>query len=165
VLAAVPSCAADGSANVEAPPLAPAKAGIAVAEEAARRHGDASVEYPIMDRAVYDELVEEIGEETACQMLNVFVEEAVAQLAVLHRLCCQSDCPQIERLAHALKGTAGTFGLERLAALARSLELGASGMIDAEFHAALNQIERAFDEARAQLPPQSNAPNRMALQG
>jgi HPt (histidine-containing phosphotransfer) domain-containing protein len=118
-----------------------------------------------MDRAVYDELVEEIGGETAREMFNVFVAETVAQLAVLRRLCCPSDCLQIERMAHSLKGTAGTFGLKRLAALARSLEVGASGMIDVEFQVTLNRIELAFNAAHAQLPPRFSAANHMALQG
>jgi histidine phosphotransfer protein HptB len=130
-----------------------------VAEEGARRHGDAVHEVPIMDRAVYDELVEEIGKETACQMLDVFVEETVAQLAVLHRLCCPIDRPQIEREAHSLKGTSGTFGLKHLSELARALEVRASGMNDAEFRATLRQIEQAFDSARSRLPARFNATN------
>jgi signal transduction histidine kinase/CheY-like chemotaxis protein len=165
VLATAPSSAADASNKVEAPPLAPAKAGAAGANEAARRDADAVQEPPIMDRAVYDELVEEIGGETAREMFNVFVAETVAQLAVLRRLCCPSDCLQIERMAHSLKGTAGTFGLKRLAALARSLEVGASGMIDVEFQVTLNRIELAFNAAHAQLPPRFSAANHMALQG
>jgi signal transduction histidine kinase/AmiR/NasT family two-component response regulator/HPt (histidine-containing phosphotransfer) domain-containing protein len=158
-LATANSSTADETNKVEAPPLAPAKVGVAVAEEGARRHGDAVHEVPIMDRAVYDELVEEIGKETACQMLDVFVEETVAQLAVLHRLCCPIDRPQIEREAHSLKGTSGAFGLKHLSELARALEVRASGMNDAEFRATLGQIEQAFDSARSRLPAQFNATN------
>ena len=157
VLTPAYSSTTDESIKVEAPPIAPAQTGAAVADEAAQRHVDAVHEHPIMNRAVYDELVEEIGEETACQMLDVFVEETVAQLALLHRLCFPIDSPQIEREAHSLKGTSGTFGLKRLSELARTLEVGASGMSNAEFRATLDQIERAFDEARAQLPAQFTA--------
>jgi len=58
-----------------------------------------------------------------------------------------------------LKPAAATFGLKRMSALARALELGASGMSDPEFRAALAQIEQAFDAARSQLPAQFSAAN------
>jgi len=143
--------------KAEAPPIAPAQTGAAEADEAARRNGDEVHEHPIMDRATYDELVEEIGEETACQMLDVFLAETVERLALLHRLSCPNDRVQIEREAHSLKGTAGTFGFKRLSKLARTLEVGASAMTDAEFRAARGEIEHAFNAARAQLPAQFTA--------
>ena len=157
VLAPAYSSTVDKSVKVEAPPIAPAQTGAAVADQAAQRQVDAVHEHPIVNRAVYDELVEEIGEEPACQMLDVFVQETVAQLALMHRLSCPNDRAQIEREAHSLKGTSGTFGLKCLSELARTLEIGASGMSNAEFRAALDRIERAFDEARAQLPAQFTA--------
>jgi signal transduction histidine kinase/DNA-binding response OmpR family regulator len=138
LLASAPAAPEDVH-QVEAPPIAPAEPGLAD---------------PIMDRAVYDVLVEEIGEETACQMLDVFMEETVARLALLHRLSGPHDRPQIEREAHSLKGTAGTFGFKLLARLARTVETGACAMSDAELQVALARIEQAFGAARACLPAQ-----------
>jgi hypothetical protein len=161
VLAAAPSSTVDCFNKAGVPPLAPAKAGIA--DET--YDGEADHEYTIMDRAVYGELVEEIGKETALEMLDIFVKEAQAELALLRPLSCPADHPQIGRVAHSLKGTAGTFGLKRLSAVARALEVGASRMSDSEFHAALAQIEQAFDAARSQLPAQFSAANHMALRG
>ena len=112
---------------------------------------------PVIDGAVYDELVEEIGEETVCQMLDVFLEETKALLATLPRLSCPADRTRIEREAHSLKSAAGTFGFKRLSALARKLELGAGKMSDAEFHAELDLIEQAFDAARTRMPVQFTA--------
>ena len=109
---------------------------------------------PVIDRAVYDELVEEIGEETVCQMLDVFLEETKTLLATLPRLSCSADRPRIEREAHSLKSAAGTFGFKRLSALARKFEMGVARMSDAEFHAEIHLIEQAFDEARTRMPVQ-----------
>jgi histidine phosphotransfer protein HptB len=132
----------------------PEQAALKPADEAAPGRGNGDHVQPVMDRAVYDELAEEIGEETACEMLDIFLEETVARLALLHRLSCPNDCVQIEREAHSLKGTAGTFGFKQLSKLSRRLEVGASGMSDAEFRMAFGQIEQAFNAARAQLPAQ-----------
>ncbi len=140
-----PSGAAD---MIDAPHLAPG---------GAARGSGGEVEtpvavHPIMDRTVYDELVEEIGEETVCEMLDVFVQETVERLALLRGLSCPTGCVRIAREAHSLKGTAGTFGLMRLAEFARGLEAGASGMNDMEFGTALGDIETAFETARTRLP-------------
>ena len=146
--------AAEEPLALEAPSIAPAQSELATADGPTPSDAEAVHDIPIMDRAVYNELVEEIGEETTCEMLNVFVEETAAQLAQLHQLSCLNDSRQIERLSHSLKGASGTFGLNRLSALARALEAGAAGISDPEFRAAIIQIEQAFDAARSQLPAQ-----------
>ena len=158
VLRNLPAGAIDKVAEVTAPLIVPRQAGIGPADEAAPGRGDADHVHPVMDRSVYEELVEEIGEDSAREMLDVFLEETVARLALLNRLACPNDRPQIERETHSLKGTSRAFGLKRLSALARTLEVAASGISDAEFRAMLDQIERAFDEARAQLSAQFTAP-------
>ncbi len=142
------------SLALDAPLIAPMQPELAAAPETAPVHADADGDDPIMDHAVYDELVEEIGEEAACEMLDVFVEETRAQLELLGRLRCPDDGMQIERLGHSLKGCSGTFGLMQLSKLARVLEAGVSGMSDTDFRAALVRIEQAFDAARSQLPAQ-----------
>jgi HPt (histidine-containing phosphotransfer) domain-containing protein len=146
--------AAEELLALEAPAIAPAQSELAVPDEATPGDAESVRDDPIIDLTVYNELVEEIGEETTCEMLDVFVEETAAQLAQLNQLSCLNDCRQIERLSHSLKGASGTFGLKRLSALARALEGGAVGMSDPEFRAALIQIEQAFDAARSQLPAQ-----------
>jgi hypothetical protein len=157
VLASAAPATSEEAAEVAAPPIVPQETGTGPAEEAASGRGNGDHVHPVMDRAVYDELIQEIGDESTREMLDVFLKETVARLASLHRLACPDDRPKIECEAHSLKGTAGSFGFKRLAALARTLEVGTSGMSDAEFRTALDQIERAFDEARAQLPVQVTA--------
>jgi signal transduction histidine kinase/DNA-binding response OmpR family regulator/HPt (histidine-containing phosphotransfer) domain-containing protein len=153
LMRAAPAIPAEGG-TVEAPPLAPGEAEAGPAGEAVPDPDAGDCAYPLMDRAVYHELVQEIGEESISEMLDVFVNETVAQIALLRRLCCPNDGPQIARVAHSLKSTSGAFGLKRLSALARTLEAGASGMSDPEFRAARDRIERGFDAARSQLPAQ-----------
>jgi hypothetical protein len=143
--------AIDKVAEVTAPPIVPRQLGSGPADESAPSCGDADHVHPIMDRSVYDELVEEIGDESTREMLDVFLEETVARLALLNRLACSNDRLQIEREAHSLKSTSRAFGLKQLSALARTLEVAAFGMSDAEFRLTLDQIEQAFDKARAQL--------------
>ena len=142
---------------LEAPSIAPAEAGNSAADEAAQRCGDAVRDYPVMDRAVYDELAGEVGEESICEMLDVFVAEALGQLAVLSRQGDPFDRHEVERVAHALKGASGAFGLKRLSALAYRLEVEAPNMSDVEFRAARTHIEQAFAAARSHLPAQFSA--------
>ena len=136
-MAAAPASTPDEVCKVAAPPIAPGQANADTAGEAAPSRGDGDQLHPVIDRAVYDELVEEIGEETVCQMLDVFLEETKALLATLPRLSCSADRTRIEREAHSLKSAAGTFGFKHLSALARKFELGVAKMSDAEFHAEL----------------------------
>ena len=156
-MAAASASTPDEACKVAAPPIAPGQANADTAGEAAPSRGDGDQLHPVIDRAVYDELVEEIGEETVGQMLDVFLEETKALLATLPRLSCSADRARIEREAHSLKSAAGTFGFKRLSALARKFELGVARMSDAEFHAELHLIEHAFDEARTRLPVQLTA--------
>jgi len=112
---------------------------------------------PVMDRAIYDQLVEEIGADSIAEMEEVFINETIAQLDMLRRLKCPDDAPQIARMAHSLKGTSGALGLQRLSMLARTLEYGASLMSDAEFWNALDRIRRNFEIACSKLPAQSES--------
>jgi signal transduction histidine kinase/DNA-binding NarL/FixJ family response regulator/HPt (histidine-containing phosphotransfer) domain-containing protein len=151
------ACPIDKAAEVTAPPIVPAQVCPDLADEVAPDRKDMDSLHPVMDRSVYVELIEEIGEEHTREMLGVFLEETVARLARLKRLACPNDSAQIEREAHSLKSTSRAFGLKQLSALARTLEVAASGMSDMEFHGTLDQTERAFDEARAQLSAQFTA--------
>jgi hypothetical protein len=158
VLRSLPAGAIDKVAEVTAPPIVPRQVGHSPADEAAPGRGDADHVQPVMERSDHDKLVEEIGEESALEMLDVFLRETVARLTLLNRLACPNDRLQIEREAHSLKSTSRVFGLKRLSELARALEVAASDLSDAEFRVSLDQIERAFDEARAQLSAQFTTP-------
>jgi CheY-like chemotaxis protein/nitrogen-specific signal transduction histidine kinase/HPt (histidine-containing phosphotransfer) domain-containing protein len=79
----------------------------------------------LIDRSVVAELCEEIGAESAVEILHVFLDETRERLALLKKLSDASDRAGIEVEAHTLKGAAGAMGFERVAQLAKALELDA----------------------------------------
>ena len=160
VLRNLPAGAIDKVAGVTAPPIAPAamEPAPAPASVSSGISGDSGVgitdEMPDFDRAIYDLLIEEIGEDSARQMLDVFIEETAKRLKRFRELSCANHRSEIQDEAHSLKGTAATFGLSRLSALARMLELAAPSLSDDEYVALVDRIESAFAAAKRQLPMQ-----------
>jgi CheY-like chemotaxis protein/HPt (histidine-containing phosphotransfer) domain-containing protein len=113
----------------------------AVAESAAQAVTAATGTRPapkdaLIDRTVVAQLCEEIGAEGAVEILHVFLDETRERLALLKKLSDAGDRAAIEVEAHTLKGAAGAMGFERVADLAKALELDARA-------AAL--FENAFD--------------------
>jgi signal transduction histidine kinase/DNA-binding response OmpR family regulator len=129
--------AADADPAVVAPPLVPAKTSSTDTTSA-------------FDRKVFDNLVLEIGNETALETLSLFVQETENCLELLKKLSIDADRSKIEREAHSLKSAAGTFGLHEIAQLARSLERGAAHITATDYGALLDRIEAAFSSARTQ---------------
>jgi signal transduction histidine kinase/CheY-like chemotaxis protein/HPt (histidine-containing phosphotransfer) domain-containing protein len=113
----------------------------AVAESAGRAVTPATSAKPapkdeLIDRTVVAQLCEEIGADGAVEILRVFLDETRERLALLKKLSDAGDRAAIEVEAHTLKGAAGVMGFERVAELAKALELDARA-------AAL--FENAFD--------------------
>lgn len=107
-----------------------------------------------VDRSAFEELANEIGERDASETLNVFVNETETRLKMLRRLSYQQDRSTIEREAHSLKSSAGTFGLHEVAEFARRLERDAGSISASDYSAILDRLEAAFVSARAQLSAQ-----------
>lgn len=129
--------AADTDPAVVAPPLVPAEI--------------PSTDAPSpFDRKVFDNLVLEIGKETALETLSLFVQETEDRLKLLRKLSGDAYRSKIEREAHSLKSAAGTFGLRAVAQLARALERDAAHITASDYLALLDRIEAAFSAARMQ---------------
>lgn len=129
--------AADTDPAVVAPPLVPAEI--------------PSTDSPSpFDRKVFDNLVLEIGKETALETLSLFVQETEDRLKLLRKLSGDADRSKIEREAHSLKSAAGTFGLRAVAQLARALERDAAHITASDYLALLDRVEAAFSAARTQ---------------
>jgi CheY-like chemotaxis protein/HPt (histidine-containing phosphotransfer) domain-containing protein len=129
--------AADTDPAVVAPPLVPAEI--------------PSTDAPSpFDRKVFDNLVLEIGKETALETLSLFVQETEDRLKLLRKLSGDADRNKIEREAHSLKSAAGTFGLRAVAQLARTLERDAAHITASDYLALLDRIEAAFSAARTE---------------
>jgi signal transduction histidine kinase/DNA-binding response OmpR family regulator len=107
-----------------------------------------------VDRDAFEKLAQEIGERDASETLNVFVTETERRLRMLRQLCDDPDRDAIEREAHSLKSSAGTFGLRDVAEFARRLERDAASISANDYRAILDRLDAAFEFAREQLAPQ-----------
>ncbi len=121
----------------EAPPLVPAET------------PSTGIPSPL-DREAFDNLVTEIGEDSAFEMLALFVKETEDRLKRLRTLSVETDRVTIGREAHSLKGEGATFGLREVAQLARTLERDAGRITASDYYALLDRIEAAFSSARTQ---------------
>jgi CheY-like chemotaxis protein/HPt (histidine-containing phosphotransfer) domain-containing protein len=96
------------------------------------------------------------------RLARVFVEQAEPWLAELRRALSHGDAENARRLAHAVRGGAGTIGAMRLADLCAGLEerladggsarLEAFGPIEEAFAAVRSSLD---DEERHHVPPPS----------
>jgi PAS domain S-box-containing protein len=113
----------------------------------------AAVAVPILDHAVVALLSDDIGADAMAETMSAFVTETVHRIESLRHLSCSdTDRRTISREAHSLRGTAGTFGLCRLAAIASELEREADTICEADYLVTIARIDTAFAEARSLLP-------------
>ena len=77
---------------------------------------------PIIDESLLDELKRKVPEETFRELLNYFLDGALAGMAKIEAMSDAGDLGGLAMEAHALKGMAGNFGAARLEALAGRLE-------------------------------------------
>jgi CheY-like chemotaxis protein len=106
---------------------------------------------PILNREMFDALIEEIDIDGVRAALDVFFSESVEQLALLRKLCCENDRSKIKDEAHALKGAAGAFGLEQVSELARMLEHSAHQILPPDYDELIDRLEACFGMARIEL--------------
>ena len=94
---------------------------------------------PLLDRSVVDEFIGEIGASAAQRMFATFRVETERRLAVLRGLC-RDDRPAILFEAHALTGSAGTFGMMRRSWRASELERKSATIAAGAYPAAVQQL-------------------------
>jgi signal transduction histidine kinase/CheY-like chemotaxis protein/HPt (histidine-containing phosphotransfer) domain-containing protein len=136
-------------AKIAAQALSPAQAdekGFAgvVAEQGA---SGAAQDDALLDRSMLAELCEEIGEEGARAIVDVFLNETRERLALLETLSGSADRAGIEVEAHTLKGAAGTVGFARVSALAKALEFAARAGAPTDYAMQVASIKAAFGES------------------
>ncbi len=107
---------------------------------------------PVFDRARYDEMVEELGEDGVRKLVEMFLAETDRRIALLRGMSGMSDRIKIGREAHSLKGDAAALGLTQLAELAQTLEREAQHMGKTDYRKLLDRIEPAYANGRAILP-------------
>ena len=121
----------------------------AVPLRAGRRSTD-----PVIDSAVFDELraADDPGQSTfLVEIVEQFVTDATAGLALLRAALASNDVDAVGRLAHSLKGSSGQLGGVRLASSCSRLETAAAdGRLD-EAGGDLDDVELEFEEMRRLL--------------
>jgi HPt (histidine-containing phosphotransfer) domain-containing protein len=103
----------------------------------------------MLDREVFRELVNEIGERAASEVHAVFLEETESRMKLLRELSLDRDMLKIGREAHSLKSSSGTFGYRELSGLAENLEEGARWLDDGEYRELLDRIDAAYSTAKS----------------
>jgi HPt (histidine-containing phosphotransfer) domain-containing protein len=92
--------------------------------------------------AVADPIYSRLGhDEDLADLIELFVQEIPDRLAVLRRLVDASDCGELARFAHQLKGAGGSYGFPELTTAAAALEQAAKGQASSsELVAAWNNL-------------------------
>jgi HPt (histidine-containing phosphotransfer) domain-containing protein len=75
--------------------------------------------------------------EFVVMLIDGFIEEAAAQLALAKDACARLDAGALKSAAHSLRGGAATMGARRLAALCARMESHAAGAVDLAIASAL----------------------------
>ncbi len=84
-------------------------------------------------------------------LVPMFMEDGPRTLQALHQACVEGDRLEAHRLAHTLKGTAGTMGARALARAAMEVEACMARPFSSEDAPALIALELAMDQAVAAL--------------
>jgi len=72
------------------------------------------------------------GGEFLRELVDIFLADTPQHLGAIESAIAAGDAPTLTRAAHSIKGSAGNFGANHLAALARDIEaLGKSGELTA----------------------------------
>ena len=79
---------------------------------------------PVLDQAVLEELRASTGDDEAFmrELVETYVEEGQASLAVLLAAAAARDAAAIVRPAHTLKSTSASLGAMRLSGICRDIE-------------------------------------------
>jgi CheY-like chemotaxis protein/HPt (histidine-containing phosphotransfer) domain-containing protein len=111
----------------------------------------AASDTPLIDRAVVAVLFEEIGEDGADAVLQVFLAETQARLALMRTLDCERERDRVNTEAHTLKGSSSTFGFKQLSKAAAELEHKAGIVTAVDYPGHVSRLEDIFKALRKEL--------------
>ncbi|MFW6169642.1 MAG: Hpt domain-containing protein [Planctomycetota bacterium] len=84
------------------------------------------------------------------ELVEMFVEEMPARIRALKEQADEQDWNELARIAHQLKGAAGSYGFDQLTPAAQDLELLArDGAAEPEIRDALNKVIDLCNRTRA----------------
>ena len=143
-------CLAAGMDDYLSKPIRPEELSRALARCRPARADDA------LDDAALGKLVSSLGggdegREAVRELVEMFLDDAAAQMATLHGAVKRGDAEAARRTAHTLKASGATFGARRFAELCRELEaLAREGRLDAAA-ALLDRADQEWELARSAL--------------
>jgi CheY-like chemotaxis protein len=105
----------------------------------------------VLDPAAFEGLVAEIDMDGAMETFKIFAADTRRLLDGLSKVELETSRKRVQVEAHSLKSTAATFGLQRLAALAKQLEHQAMAIPEPEFLSVVPQLDQAFEEGLVQF--------------
>lgn len=106
---------------------------------------------PALDRKFLDQMSEDLGPQYLTQALHVFLKDLKQRAELLHRE--GEDAERLRKAAHAIKGSAASFGFKRLARMAEDLEVAAR----------LGEVSRFAELKDTLLQEAALAPEHMSL--
>ena len=104
-----------------------------------------------LDRTALAQLTEAIGEEGVRQTFATFARETEARLALFQQFREGNDRELIEIEAHALKGSARTFGAGEMSDIARLIEHRAAKISADELRNAVERLDAAYRKMRREF--------------
>jgi len=91
-----------------------------------------------------EEFTAMFGEETALELLTLFLTDTPPRLSLLHEAVTSGDAEETRRVAHALKGGSATLGIVAMAESCKRLELEAKAGNLSNAPAYLDDIDEEF---------------------
>jgi HPt (histidine-containing phosphotransfer) domain-containing protein len=77
---------------------------------------------PVIDRTVYDDLKETVGDDFFQELVDTFLIDTTALVKDLGEALEKNQTDTVRRTAHSLKSNSATFGAARLSQLAKEME-------------------------------------------
>ncbi len=104
-----------------------------------------------IDQVTFDELQQTAGADFVRDLVDTFLTEAPAMLAILDRALAARNAGDFRRAAHSLKSNSNTFGALALGALARDLELAEVDAVPAAGAGSLAALRGEYARVAAAL--------------
>jgi HPt (histidine-containing phosphotransfer) domain-containing protein len=107
-----------------------------------------------VDEAALRKLMEDLGgqREIMEELFQTFFAEVPRTLGAMQQAARTGDARELNRAAHSLKSTSGTFGARQMSALCRALEAATNHhAMPADAVEQASRIEREWQQVRAAL--------------
>lgn len=111
---------------------------------------------PVYDPAALEALREVSPEDGGAflrELVEIFLHDTPERMGEIGAALAAGDAPVLTRAAHSIKGSAGNFGAEQLAAISRAIETHAKAGDLAAIPALQPDLHAAFERLREALLP------------